>query len=262
MAISDDEAFVVAALGTVVEHRPGLLDTLLDLGPDAVEKRIIELPLAGDVTISVLNVDPASYRTIDILEQVLRAQEGFMDVPLPRSYIGLLVADATPHGGGGGPGGLITVDPIYAEDDYLIAHELAHIYWAFSPKWIAEGGADFMTTVSVDKEFSSEDCSWAEALSDLEAKEEPSTPTLDLSNCDYILGRGLFLDLYETLGDEAFRRGFGRLYLSMRDDELYDECTGPERGLCYVRVAFVSEASTESVALAEPVINRWYYGLK
>ena len=257
--ISDDEAFVVAALGTVVEDRPELLDTLLGLGPDAVEKRIIQLPLAGDVTISVLNVNPGTYRTIDILEQVLRAQEAFMDVPLPRSYVGLLVADATLHGGGGGPSGLITVDPVYADDEYIIAHELAHIYWAFPPKWIAEGGADFMTNVSVDKQFSSDDCI-GDILSDLDSAVEPSTPTINLSNCAYVLGRELFLDLHQTLGDEAFRRGFGRLYVAMRDDELYDECTGRERGLCYVRAAFVAEARTESAVLAEPVISRWYYG--
>ena len=138
--ISDAEAFVVAALGVVVEDRPDLLETLLDLGPDAVEKRIIQIPLAGEVTLSVLNVSPGAYSTIDILEQALRAQEAFMDEPFPRSYVGLLVADATSAGGGGGPTGIITVDPVYVEDDYVIAHELAHTYWPFWPAWIAEGG--------------------------------------------------------------------------------------------------------------------------
>ena len=258
--ISNDEAFLVAALGIVVEDRPYLLDTLLELGTDAVEKRIIQLPLAGEMALSVLNVNPGSYSTMDILEQALRAQEAFMDVPLPTSYVGLLVADATAAGGGGGPSGLITVDPAYAEDDYIIAHELAHIYWAFPPPWIAEGGAEFMTTVSVDKQFTSDACGWADSLSDLDSASRQSPPAIDLSNCAYVLGRGLFLDLYETLGDEAFRSGFGRLYVAMRDDELYDECTGLELGLCYVRSAFVTDASSEPTSLAEPVIDRWYYG--
>ena len=39
--ISDDEAFVVAALEIVVDERPDLLGTLLDLGPVAVEKRTL-----------------------------------------------------------------------------------------------------------------------------------------------------------------------------------------------------------------------------
>ena len=264
--ISDAEAFVVAALGVVVEDRPDLLETLLDLGPDAVEKRIIQIPLAGEVTLSVLNVSPGAYSTIDILEQALRAQEAFMDEPFPRSYVGLLVADATSAGGGGGPTGIITVDPVYVEDDYVIAHELAHTYWPFWPAWIAEGGADFITTVSVNKQFSSHDCSLGDTLSDLDrlygelTEDGQSTGIIRGSGCAYSLGRGLFLDLYGTLGDEAFRRGFGRLYVAMRDGERDDECSGLERGLCNVRAAFVADAAPESAALAGPVIARWYYG--
>ena len=70
----------------------------------------------------------------------------------------------------------------------------------------------------------------------------------------------MFLDLHETLGDEAFRSGFGRLYVAMRDEERDDECTGLELGVCYVRAAFVADAMPDSAALAEPVIARWYYG--
>ncbi len=264
--ISDDEAIVVAALGIVVSERPDLLDTLLDLGQGAVEKRIIQLPLTGEVTLSVLNVNPGTYTTMNQLEQILRAQEGFMDVPFPRSYVGLLIADATSKGGGGGPSGLITVDPVYVEDDYIIAHELAHAYWPFWPAWIAEGGADFMTTVSASKQFSSHECSLADTLSDLDRLYEElsesgqSTAIIRESGCAYSLGRGLFLDLYETLGDEAFRRGFGRLYVSMRDEERDDQCAGLEEGLCYVKAAFVADATPESAALAEPVIDHWYHG--
>ena len=81
-----------------------------------------------------------------------------------------------------------------------------------------------------------------------------------MSNCHYVLGRGLFLDLYEVLGDEVFWRGFGRLYVAMRDEESYDECTGIERGLCYVKTAFKAQSTPDSAALAESVISRWYYG--
>ena len=49
---------------------------------------------------------------------------------------------------------------MYVEDDYVIAHELAHTYWPFWPAWIAEGGADFMPTVSVNKQFSSTIAAW------------------------------------------------------------------------------------------------------
>ena len=264
--ISDDEAFVVAALEVVVRDRPDLLDTLLDLGPGAVEKRISQFPLAGEVILSVLNVNPGGQSSLDRLEQILRAQEGFIGVPLPRSYVGLLVADATSASGGGGPTGLITVDPGWEESDYIIAHELAHTYWNFFPAWIAEGAADFMTTVSANKQFAPQDCSLGDTLSDLDqlyrelSESEQSTAVIRQSGCAYSLGRGLFLDLYDTLGDEAFRRGFGRLYVAMRDGEMDDECTSLERGVCYVKAAFVGDAMPESAALAEPVIARWYYG--
>ena len=134
-----------------MRHRPELLETLLDPDQVAVEKRVIQLPLKGEVTLSVVHISPGAYRTMDILEKLVRTQEHFMAVPLPRSYIGLLVADAIPVGGG--PSGMITVDPGSAENGRLIAHELAHTYWPFFPPWIAEGAADFMTTVSAGMEF-------------------------------------------------------------------------------------------------------------
>ena len=257
--ITDDQTVVVAALQSVVRHRPELLDTLLNPDQVTVEKRVIRLPHSGEVTLSVIHVIPGTYRTMDILEQMVRTQEGFMAVPFPRSYVGLLAADAIPVGGG--PSGMITVDPGSAEDDYIIAHELAHTYWSFFPPWLREGAADFMTTVSADAEFSSNKCSLADNLSDLEHIESGlSEDIIYRSGCSYALGRGLFLDLYETLGYGAFRQGFGRLYLTMRGKEHDDECTGLERGVCYVRAAFVTDALPESAALVEPVIVRWYYG--
>ena len=196
--ITDDQTVVVAALQSVVRHRPELLDTLLNPDQVTVEKRVIRLLHSGEVTLSVIHVIPGTYRTMDILEQMVRTQEGFMAVPFPRSYVGLLAVDARPVGGG--PSGIITVDPGYAEDDYIIAHELAHTYWSFFPPWLREGAAEFMTTVSADAEFSSNKCSLADNLSDLEHIESGlSEDIIYRSGCSYALGRGLFLDLYETL---------------------------------------------------------------
>ena len=123
-----------------------------------------------------------------------------------------------------------------------------------------------MTTVSAGTEFSSNECSLADNLSDLDRlyrehiESGLSEDIIYRSGCSYALGRGLFLDLYETLGAESFRRGFRRLYLTMGSNEHDDECTGLERGVCYVRAAFVTDALPESATLAEPVIARWYYG--
>ena len=219
--ITDDRAVIVSVMQDVVSGgRMELLDTLLDPAQVFVERRSIQLPYSGETDLSVVHISPGTYRTMDILEQLLRSQEEFMGTPFPTSYVGLLVADVTASRGGGGPGGIVTVDPGYEEDRYLIAHELAHTYWPFSPRWIAEGGAEFMTTISANTQFSSNDCSLADSLSGLERlwKEHIelglSTDDIYRSGCNYALGRGLFLDLHETLGEEAFREGFRRLYLN------------------------------------------------
>ena len=70
----------------------------------------------------------------------------------------------------------------------------------------------------------------------------------------------MYADLYNSLGDEEFRRGFGGLYLKMRNEEHNDECFGVERGLCYARKAFVEDASPGFADTAGEVIDRWYYG--
>ena len=83
------------------------------------------------------------------------------------------------------------------------------------------------------------------------------------SGCNYILGSKLFAGLYDSLGPEAFKDGFRNLYLRMRDESFSrrnTECTGTERGVCSVKAAFVSDADPNAAAIAEPIINRWYYG--
>ena len=109
-------------------------------------------------------------------------------------------------------------------------------------------------------------CGLGDTLSELDrlygefSESGESTSIIRQSGCAYSLGRGLFLDLHQTLGNEPFRRGFGRLCLAMRDEELDDECSGLERGVCYVRAAFVSAAAPDAAALVGPVIDRWYHG--
>ena len=265
--ITDDYTVIVASLRQVdLDYRPELLDVLLDPEKVTVKKRVIHFPHSGEVALSVIHIGHANYRTMDILEEMVRAQEGFMAVPFPTSYVVLLIADVNKYGGSGSPDGIPTIDPGGEEDIRLIAHELAHTYWHFSPSWISEGGAQFMEAVSADAQFSSNECSLADNLSGLDhlyleyAERGLSEDIIFNSGCPYTLGRELFLELYDGLGYEAFREGFAKLYLMMRDGKLDDECYGLERGVCYVRAAFVTTAPPEAAAIAEPVIQRHYYG--
>ena len=50
------------------------------------------------------------------------------------------------------------------------------------------------------------------------------------------------------------------LYLAMRYEQFDDECTGIERGVRYVRAAFVIDAAPDLAVLAEPVIDRQCHG--
>ena len=69
------------------------------------------------------------------------------------------------------------------------------------------------------------------------------------------------MELYNRLGEEVFRRGFGRLYLALRDD-LYDAaCPGvADWEECYLRMAFLEGATPEQAAIVKEVVARRYYG--
>ncbi len=259
--IADEHAVRVAALDPVVDERPDLADVILDPERTPVDTRLVELPLTGTMTLSALYAGAEPGGTLGILEELVRAHEAFMGAAFPTSHIAVVVAEVGGGRGGGGPRGLITVAPGYDEDRRLLAHELAHVYWPFYPPWIAEGAAEFMATrVAELRPLSA--CSLASTLGALDrlaaANIGVSGDVYRGSGCAYSLGRGLFLDLHETLGDDAFRRGFLRLYLAMRDEAHEAACAGVERGLCYVRRAFAGDAPPASAALAEPVIDRWY----
>lgn len=210
------------------------------------------------------------------LRRGITALEEFMGVPYPVPYTFILVADATSNLGGGGGRGFVTIDPGHEEDRPLIVHEAAHTYWNQFPRWIAEGGASFMEVMLEKVEFGPERCELVDNLSQFDAywleqtRSIQESEPIDTASCEYILGRGLLLDLYTNLGDEAFRESFRKLWLAFQrrdyDDACWDETeiswndAAMERGICYVRNAFVAEAPANSAATAEPIIEKWYNG--
>ena len=265
--ITDDQTNVVAVLERVIP-RPELFRVLLDPTLTYVEERLITLPLAGPVRLSVIranaqSADAAGSPTMDLLEQAVRSQEEFMGVAFPQNHAIVLVADVHRFGGTGGSDAIIVSN--YAEHRGVIAHEVAHTYWAWGPTWVAEGGASFLDVIShraydgtplPTRELR---CTLFSTLAQLE-RSELRWEAIFASGCNYFLGRGIFRELYNQLGDEAFRRGFGRFYLAVRHDSYSSTCTEDDRYACYLREAFTEDATPEQAAIVEDVLKRRYYG--
>ena len=276
--ITNDLAIIVGVLTIVAERNPEFLRSILTPGQVIVKKRTLALPHSGDVDLAVIHTnskDPSQASSAMILlEYALRSHEDFMNTPLPKSYVGLLVG---PFGlGEDVPSGVLTIENWYGELGWLIAHEAAHIYWPFSPRWISEGAAVFLEGLSEMRRTGVRSdlyydglCVLSGNLSDLERIESQrdlgsglADETVYWSICNYVLGSKMFADLYHRLGYEAFQERFKNLYLKMRSDEqsVDHQCTGIERGLCFVKAAFVSDAPPSIAVASEPIIDRWYYG--
>ena len=256
------------------EGFPEVFDALLDPSRTTVEERIVFLPRAGPIRLAVVHTRPGKFHTMDNLEHVMRLQEEFMLEPFPLNYVGVMAAEITPVSGGASfPGGMIAIDPGSENNIGLVGHEVGHKYWWGPSAWLAEGGAEALRRISQglplevrDVQFSM--CRLAANLSEIDLIESEPMPDVGVDvfpyitmDCPYVIGLGLFADLYENLGDMAFRQGFRRLYVMVRDGAHEDSCSDMKRAICLVREAFVTDAPTpRTAAIADPIIDFYYYG--
>ena len=276
--ITDEHAILVSMTGAIYKNESSaqqILHSLLDTSNITIERRVVQLPITGDVTLAVVYLTPgAQHPTMDILERLARHHEelmgtAFFDETLRVEYIGLLVADALPNRGGL-LNGIVNVDPGHEADEALIAHELAHMYWKAAPLWLREGAATFMEYHAFEGTPSPPQCPVVDNLNGIDklygewevtGQEPEDLVLIGLNNCEYWLGWGLFHDLYDALGATSFRSGFARLFERTRTTTLESFCLGVEYGICYVRAAFVDEADSEqAAAIAERIIDHWYDG--
>ncbi len=266
--VRDEHVPSLTALLRVAYHadqelRGYLYGTLLDPEAVIVEQRAISLPLSGNVLLAVIRTRDGAANSMDWLERSLRSHEDFMGLALPVNYVSLLVADV---GGEGSHRGLLSIPDSVREPGPIIAHAAAHIYTAGGWPWMLAGWAELLQWISLGKgppihEFrlGVDSCESARSLSELEQR---SGSTIHWrSVCHYSMGFGVFFDLYKTLGEQEFRRGFRDLYLKL--DRKYQEweCKGPGASLCFMQLGFVTSApDPEVAAMAWHVIHRWYYG--
>ena len=281
--ITDDWTDFVAVTSLAARY-PGLLEIVLDPERTWVDKQVVELPLAGKVGLTVVEsrVSDEQYfalsveallEPMDLLEHAVRTYEEFMGVAFPKSDIVLLVADLEGFGGGEYAHGVI--GSRWRSSAAVIAHETAHL-WNVTPTWLArpttwifEGAAEFLASISERARRGTplpgpeDSCSLANNIAEL-VRVEADPDVIFSSACNHTLGRGMFLELYDGLGDAAFRQGLRNLYLMSTEDVAawYGQgtCGGIDAGLCHLTAAFSTGMTPEHRAIANEIITRRYFG--
>lgn len=267
--ITEDETVVVSTLWGVHQTEPDLIETLLDPAIVMLESRPITLPLAGEVTLTVIRTKAGPERTMDLIEDAAVALEDLMKEPLPSRQVTFLFEDAVLTTFLGANWGthislLPEVDSTATPRTQAyrpIIHEVAHYYWRGNEPWVDEGVANLLTTVVDDtfKDLPERDavfpCPYARRISDLEriGPQQRSRQFL----CSYSLGERLFRDLYRKLGED-FWDGLQRLYQKSQAADESDTCEGTSLGACHVEAAFKEGGSQEVLDIVDEVFDFWY----
>ncbi len=274
--ISNREARIVSLLYGVNQTNPDLVETLLDPTETSLRERIIELPQAGQVTLTIIRIKAGAERSMDLLEHSVRTAEALVGEPFPTKHVTLLFGDAVGDSADGAYFGThIAALPKYdvhgssAEAEAaggVIAHQVGRYYWNGSADWLDEGAAGFTAAVAeqsrVDRPLEPYNypCVQFTNLQELESA-NPTRGTASF-RCNYSLGERLFLDLHRGLGDHAFREGLRLLYLRAvaRGDNPAAPGSIGEVAEAFKSVPHYSGAVVENIV--QHVIDRWYDGSK
>ena len=266
--ITDQEAKVIAVLRTPAHFEPEVIPHLLDgldgTGGVYLEERTIQLPLNGETLLTIVRTQDRSNASMDYLEHAVRFNEKFMAAPLHTNYVALYFgpnANQTYTAHYSGTHIAMASDRDGPERKAnVFAHEIGHYYFNdSSTRWINEGAPEIITFVS----------EYERAGYPLETHFNPpcdDIKTLPESNpdehklCTYYLGGAFFLDLYRTLGEDTFLRGFRALYsLRLGDNPACDdsgECT--DLNVHHVVEAFTSDVPEDTADKFKEVLVKWY----
>lgn len=240
------------------------------------ESRDINLPQTGRVTLKInRSGELGSDQSMDFLEHSVRTIEEYMGQPIPfqgkqevrlnfmsetqcsANALGCHVGthmevreeleNPNPQSGSNWYDKILGIDQQNFSEKQLantIAHEVAHYYWTAERTWLHEGAAEFLALYSESLRTGAPiraqnpRCSQVSNIRQLEAKRYESGD--DGSICNYSLGEGLFVDLYNAMSATGFRQSFRELYASGKNKLA---------GVHQVRQAYLGSWS---------IIDRWY----
>ncbi len=270
--ITDKWARIIPVLFDVNRVNTDMAVAFLDADRVIVEDRIIRLPLADDTLLTILRTAPGASRSIDLFEHSVRSAEDFMSVAFPASNVTMLFETTrTVESPTRGDGPMVLIPRFDVDDDsvdatftgQLLAHEVSHYYWRGNQTWVNEGAAEFLKIMAGNLLTGRRvmpdrpPCVSFGNIADLERATVSYDPTGDFL-CNYSLGQRLFLDMYGTLGELAFRTGFRNLYLMSDAD--YASRNRVRLGITHVERAFKKGATREGRAAVDEALDRWFYG--
>lgn len=223
------------------------------------ESRDINLPQTGRVTLQInRSGELGSGQSMEILEHAVKTIEEYMGQPIPLQGREIRL-DFVPTitGTGGDPAGIHRGTHMEILQEYesgqswlraglgsIIAHEVAHYYWRDERTWLHEGAADFLALYSENRRTGApiqpenQRCYQVSNIRQLETKRYEQGDAG--YSCNYSLGEGLFVDLYNAMSATAFRQSFRELYAAGQNKLA---------GVHQVRQAYLGSWS---------IIDRWY----
>ena len=244
--IEDDERMLV--IGASTRHGvPGAVG-LLDAGYlSPLDTGLAASAHGADVPVTVAWTGAA--RRADMVDHTVSSVEAvanYMGRSFPVGHVALLMdaESVSPGAAGTNYGYAIATRPDLAPDflKSTIVHEVAHYYWNGSDAWIDEGLASAFEAIlgpsfGIPDKVTRNERGGCDLLNLQQLVEANSGTGQPAFHCNYYLGQGLFLDLWEDLGATEFRAGLIRLYQAGESCERSGE-VGSCRSIADVRAAF------------------------
>ena len=257
-------------------HTPELLDQYLDpanLGVYIYQQRI-STPFSKSLLLNIVSEFGVAPQTMAAFAEAIRDIEQTLGLAFP--YESATIAMGTSLGTGFATDHVrfnvteyfdVNRGVILSKNTRRLVNALLHYYFRGASSWMSAGATTFVEALVLNEpSIATGVWPWScptDRIADIVGAFSPAH-----SQCAFLLGADLFLDLHNSLGSGAFFEALRRLHLAIIRDEVDDEhtsgirCSGcgeVEPGLHYVRRAFVTEAPPEVAAIAGPIIHHRYY---